>query len=185
MRGKCLAGLMMAMCSGIAVLTAACGGGSVPAASPASPATAHTASGQPANSAGASGGSVGLSTASANPCLLVTTAEASAIVKTSVAKTATISDGVSRTCTYGPSGNPSVLVTVLGLPLTPASENIIAKASPVPGLGHQAVCGPIIGATGSRSAALQGAIDSGHLIEVTGPSCGVNEQFAAKAYSRL
>jgi hypothetical protein len=167
-------GLLVTVVAGFAMLCVACGN------------SAHVLGGgtrsapiSTSRTSGTSGISGTLSAAEQHTCL-VTQAEATAGLGLAVTGEKELYQGV---CTYlqADSIAPVLIVNIFPEPFAVHNPYIMGKPVPVSGVGHQAVCGPGLALPFN----LVGAIDSAHTLDIEGPSCSVDRQFALEAYSRL
>ena len=168
-------GVLLATLAGTAVLCAACGGSGLTAGGggtrPSSPDP------RPA-SAGALGSGASLGSGSEpNPCKLVPLAVVRAVAGDSYSSTSHVSD----LCVYASNGGNVVEIAVWPVAYSNAGPLMEgAKPTPFNGLGHPAECG-----NNGLGPTLVGAIGSSSVVDVLGPSCGVDGKLAQKVYSAL
>jgi hypothetical protein len=92
--------------------------------------------------------------------------------------------GSAAACAYRPGpGAPSsareVTIEILSTPLAQVQRHIV-NPSPLPGIGHQAVCGS---SSSTPGVTLYAELDASHALMVSGPSCLVTEELAVGAYA--
>lgn len=158
----------------VGLAAAGCGGGTVAS-------TGHSNSTHSASTAtdGSGGGGVAVSKAASNPCELVSAVQASGIL--GVATHPSLgSVGTYPGCTYN-TDSQSVIVALSPVGYSAGIANELKHPQPVTSLGHQATCGQFAASVFT----VMGAVDPGHTLEVSGPSCDVAVKFAADAYARL
>lgn len=161
----------------VGLAAAGCGGGT--AASTGHSDSTHSDSTHSDSTAAGGGGGVAVSEAASNPCKLVSAAQASGIL--GVATHSSLgSVGTYPGCTYD-TGSQNVIVALSPVGYSAGIANELMHPRPVTSLGHQATCGQFAATVFT----VMGAVDSGHTLEVSGPSCDVAVKFAADAYARL
>ncbi len=141
--------------------------------------TGHSSSTHSDSTAANGGGGVAVSEAASNPCELVSATQASGIL--GVATHPSLgSVGTYPGCTYN-TGSQSVIVALSPVGYSAGIANELMHPHPVTSLGRQATCGQFAASVFT----VMGAVDTGHTLEVSGPSCDVAVKFAADAYARL
>lgn len=162
-----------------AVTCAACGGSTQRATSASTPSGGGSAS--RASSAAGGSGRASVLAAAKDPCILVTRAQAQAILGGTVETPRPMSVVTFNVCSYHPAGTViNVVVAVEPFPLSTRAEAAAGVTTPAGAVGHRAVCG------GSGLVfTLLAAIDAQRYLEIAGPSCAADEQFAMKAYAEL
>jgi hypothetical protein len=125
-------------------------------------------------------GNTSFTPAEEHACDLVTLAQASAALSLGVrSATQPYQGGCSYTVTGATS--PGLIVNVFPVPYSADGPYFSGQPATASGVGHLAVCGPGL----ADPINLVAEIDSGHTLEIVGPSCGVDTKIALEAYSRL
>jgi hypothetical protein len=171
-------GLLVATIAGTAALCAACGGSAPAPAGGSHPSTAdpHTAS------ASTSGTGASLSFgAEPDVCKMVPLAAVQAVLGHAY----NYAVESNNECIYSSTSSEDAVPYFISINRTAYSASgalIAGKAAPVPGPGHAAECG--VGSAAGYSS-LVGAIGSANVVNVFGPSCGIDTKLARAVYSAL